>query len=229
MQQITRSIEPETMFSHDKAVFMLGEELKQPLITIKALAESTENTAIQLEAKRALRSIDNLLYYQQVARKQQSLQFTTVHVGDALTDVSHRLQPLSLERGCETEIKIQSGIAPVYADPTALRLAIESLWQAMIAMTQRPSPLNWHMYKSNNAIRLTVINSSLDLSRVHFSRQNLGNFTKQPYSGIAGPATDLLTSNGIFTLLGGQLTKVRKDGLPGLAISLPISKQLSLV
>lgn len=229
MQHITRSIEPETMFSHEKAVFMLGEELKQPLIAIKVLAENSENVAIQLEAKRALRSIDNLLYYQQLSRRQQSLQFTTVHVGDAFTDVSHYLQPLSLERGCETEIKIQSGVGPVYADPTALRLAIESLWQAVITMTQKPSPLNWHMYKSNNSVRLIVINSSLDLTKVRFSSQSVRNFTKQPYSGIAGPATDLLTSNGIFTMLGGQLTKVRKDGLPGLAISLPISKQLSFV
>ena len=230
MQQISRSIEPESMFSEDKVVFMLGEELKQPLIAIKSLAENTENTAIQLEAQRALRSIDNLLYYQQVARKQQSLNFTTVHVGEAFTDVARNLRPLSLERGCETEITIQSGIAPVYADPTALRLGIESLWQAIIAMTSKPSPLNWNMYRNDKLVRIVVINASLDLAKVHFRKETPRHiFSKQPFSSIAGPATDLLTSHGIVTMLGGKVSKVRREGMSGIAITLPISNQLALV
>ncbi len=228
MQQIQRSIEPETKFDDSKLLFMLGEELKKPLTTIKALAEGSGDNAVQLEARKALRTVDNVLYYQQIATKQIALQLTTVHAGSALTNVSHNLMPLSLEKGCETEIHIQPGITTVHADPRVLQSSIECLWQAILGMTNKPSPLTWQVYRSSNSIKLTVVNSSLDMSKVKLNSSTAGKAI-QPFKGISGPATDLITAQSLLNSMGAKLSKVRKDGLQGLSITMQTSTQLALV
>lgn len=230
MQKIQRSIEPELFYDESRLLVMLGEELKKPLTAIKALAEQSEHTSIQLEARKALRSVDNLLYFQQVSSRQTRLAFTTVHVGNTLAGVAHEMRPLSLEKGCETELAIQPGLAPVHADPHALRFGLESLWQAMIGMTSKPSPLNWHVYRSPKGIRIVLVNPSINTEHVRFSQAaSAAGKAKQPFKGIAGPATDLLTAQNIFTLLGTKLTKVTKDGQHGFSLTLPVSTQLALV
>lgn len=229
MQQILRSIEPSAVVDNDALLFMLGEELKRPLTTIKALAEQTDNRSIQLEARKALRSVDNMLYFQQIATNQQQLKFTTVHVGNTLTQVAYDMRPLTIEKGCTTHIQIQPGMTPVHADPVALRTGIESLWQAMIGMTSKPSSVNWQIYKSRHGIRLSVFNDSIDLTSVQLSKKNAGGKVRQPFQGIAGPATDLITAQGLFDLIGSKVTKVYKDGQHGLAITLKQSTQLALV
>jgi K+-sensing histidine kinase KdpD len=216
-------------FDEDNLVFMMGEELKKPLTAIQALAESnSESQTIRLEARRALRTIDNVLLYQQLAADQLSMQFSPVHIGSTLTNVARDLQPLSIERGCETEVFIQSGIATVDSDPRVLKSGIESLWQAVLGMTERPSPLVWKVYRAPQGIRIAVINNSVDLSKVHLSKINKTK-SKQPFAGIAGPGTDLVAARGIFDLLGSNISKIHKEGQHGLAVTLPISKQLALM
>lgn len=230
MQQVHRQVQPEGQFDEEALIYMLGEELKKPLTTIKALSESSENQAIVQESRRALRTIDNILYYQQIYRKQEQLQFTTVHAGNTLKQVEYALRPLSLERGCETEIHVQGGLAPIYADPAALKHGLESLWQAVLGMTSRPSSLNWHVYRLENSIRIMVVNSGLQLDKVVLTeRAGRAGKSRQPFAGLAGPSTDLLAAQGIFSLLGGKLAKAQKQGEQGLAISLPISTQLAFV
>jgi hypothetical protein len=211
---------------------MMGEELKKPLTAIKLLAENNaENlSAISLEARRALRTVDNILLYQQLASDQTSLILEPVHVGNTLTQVAHELSPLSIEFGCETEVFIQSGMSTVDVDSAVLRSGIESLWQAVLGMAERPSPVSWHVYRTPQGIRIAVTNNSLDLKKVSLSaRQALSGQSRQPFAGIAGPATDLLTARGLFTLLGSTLTKVTREGQQGLAVTFRPSAQLALV
>lgn len=218
-------------FDEGNLIFMLGEELKKPLTAIKALAENNSGkTAISLEARKALRTIDNVLLYQQLSSDQLALELTPVHIGNTLTKVATDLEPLSIERGCETEIYIQSGISAVDVNMQVLQSGLESLWQAVLGMTERPSPLNWHVYRAGNGIRVVVTNNSIDLSKVTLSsaQSSVGN-SRQPMAGIAGPATDLLTARSMFELIGGNLSKMHKDGNSGLGITLPISPQLALV
>lgn len=234
MQNQQAPVKENAGFNEDNLVFMLGEELKKPLTAIKALAENTKNPqdtkAITHEARRALRTIDNVLLYQQFTQNQLALELAPVHVGSTLAQVAAELEPLSIERGCETEVHIQSGIKTADVDSQALRSGIESLWQAVLGMTQRPSPLNWHVYQAKNGIRIAVTNNSLDLSKVSFGRgqQSVG-LSRQPYAGISGPATDLITACGMFDLLGSGVSKVRKEGSSGLAVTLQPSAQLALV
>jgi hypothetical protein len=230
-RQVSPEIGHNGQFTEHKLVFMMGEELKKPLTAIKLLAENSAGlNAIGIEARKALRTVDNMLLYQQFSSEQVALVLEPVHVGSALSIVAQEMRALSIEFGCETEVFIQSGMATADVDGSVLRSGIESLWQAVLGMTERPSPLSWHVYRTAKGIRLVVVNNSLDLSKVNLSRSSThaGN-SRQPFAGIAGPATDLVTAKGLFTLIGSQLTKVTKEGQQGLAVTLRPSAQLALI
>jgi hypothetical protein len=230
-RQISPEIGHNRQVTEHKLVFMMGEELKKPLTAIKLLAEnSSDSHAIGLEARRALRTIDNLLIYQQLSSNQTKLELEPIHIGSTLTDVAHDLKSLSTEFGCETEVFIQSGISTVDVDGSVLRSGIESLWQAVLGMTERPSPLSWHVYRTSQGIRIAVVNNSLDLSKVNLGKSGMNaGKSRQPYAGIAGPATDLVTARGLFNLVGSRVSKVNRQGQQGLAVTLRPSAQLMLV
>jgi light-regulated signal transduction histidine kinase (bacteriophytochrome) len=222
----------EKRFAGHELVFMMGEELKKPLTVIKALSE-TDNSAhrtIGLEAQKALRTIDNVLTYQRLEAQQQQLNLEPVHVGSTLTNVVHNLSPLSLERGCETEVFIQSSIAPVDAESAALRSGLESLWQAVLGMTSRPSPMTWRVKRTSKGIQISVVNNSLDLSKVVLTKSaGISGHSRQPFSGVAHPATDLVTAVGLFDLIGGTVRKTLQKGEAGFSVTLPTSAQLAFV
>lgn len=217
-------------FDGRELVFMLGEELKKPLTNIKLISEGQAGSEIiSLEARKALRTIDNVLLYQSLASDQLALKLEPIHVGSTITSVANSLQPLSMQFGCETEIFIQSGINTVDTDKKVLKSGLESLWQALLGMTEKPSTLTWNVQKSSKGIRVMLINNSVDLSKVSFSKiDKLAGTSRQPLSGIAGPATDLMTAYGLFNSLGAKLTKVRLQGKQGLAVTLKPSQQLLL-
>ena len=217
-------------FAEHELMFMMGEELKKPLTAIKALAEnSSQHKTIHAEARRALRTIDNMLLYQRLSADQLTLELEPVHVGSTLVQLAEELRPLSLEFGCETEVYIQSGISAVDADIATLKSSLESLWQAVLGMTSRPSPLSWYVNKQHNGIRVVLVNNSIDVSKISMTSSRKAGVSMQPYAGIAGPATDLVTAHGLFDILGTKLTKVKKGTSAGFAVTLPISPQLVLV
>lgn len=230
-RQISPEIGQSRQFSEHNLVFMMGEELKKPLTAIKLLAENNANlSTISLEARRALRTVDNVLLYQQISTEQVSLLLEPIHLGSTITQVAHDLKPLSIEFGCETEVFIQPGMTTVDVDNSVLRSGIESLWQAVLGMAERPSPLTWHVYRTKQGIRVAVINNSMDLKKVSLSyRQSSAGKSRQPFAGIAGPATDLMTARALFMLLGSPLTKISKEGHYGLAVTFKPSAQLALV
>jgi light-regulated signal transduction histidine kinase (bacteriophytochrome) len=230
-RQVSPEIGQYRQFTEHNLVFMMGEELKKPLTAIKLLAENNANlSTISLEARRALRTVDNILLYQQLSTDQVALQFEPVHLGSAITQVAHDLSPLSIEFGCETEVFIQPGMTTVDVDSTVLRSGIESLWQAVLGMAERPSPLTWHVNRTQKGIRIAVVNNSMDLKKVSLSipKSTTGQ-SRQPFAGIAGPATDLMTAKGLFMLIGSPLTKITKDGSSGFAVTFRPSAQLALV
>jgi hypothetical protein len=97
-------------------------------------------------------------------------------------------------------------------------------------MTEKPSPVSWHVYRTAQGIRVAVVNNSLDMKKVSLStKRTSAGKSKQPIAGIAGPATDLMTAKVLFTLLGSTLTKITKEGQQGLAVTFRPSAQLALV
>jgi hypothetical protein len=230
-RQISPDIGQNRHVTEHKLVFMMGEELKKPLTAIKLLSENnSDGSKINLEAQKALRTVDNILLFQQASENQLSLVSEPVHVGSTITEVAHSLKPLSVEFGCDTEVFIQHGISTVDVDKNILKSGIESLWQAVLSMTERPSPLVCHVYKTKQGIKLALVNNSIDLSKVTLSSGvSKAGVSRQPFAGIAGPATDLVTAKGLFELLGSEISKVTKNGVKGLAVTFKPSMQLELI
>lgn len=217
-------------FSEHDLVFMMGEELKKPLTVIKALADTkSDDETISIEARRALRTIDNILLYQRIAKDQMSLALEPVHLGSALIDVVESLRPLSMAFGCETEVFIQSGTMPVDADRSVLTAGIESLWQAVLGLTKSPSAVSWQLQRKSNGARLIVTNATLDISKIALNRHTQAGKSRQPFSGHAGPATDLLTAQALFHTLGARLSKYHTDSASGFTVTLKNNPQLALV
>lgn len=230
-RQVNPNIGQNARVAEHKLVFMMGEELKKPLTAIKFLSENNPDAkVINIEAQKALRTVDNVLLYQQLSQDQQSLIPEPVHMGSTVVEVASSLRELSIEFGCETEIFIQRGISTVDVDRNVLRSGVESLWQAVLLMTGKPSPVVCHVYKTSRGIKIALVNNSLDLDKVVLSKsgQSAG-ISKQPFAGISGSATDLITAKGLFGLLGSEMTKVTKNGVKGLAVTFKPSAQLELV
>jgi hypothetical protein len=224
--------QPIARFDEHELVFLLGEELKKPLTVIQALSEADQTAIrhdISIEARRALRTIDTVLLYQRILKNQQALRFEPVHMGSTLQDVSAALRPLSLEFGCESEIHVQHATVPVDADRAVLHAAIASLWQAVLGLTKKSSPVYWHITRKGGRVRLVVTNSTIDTTKISLSQKRATGKSRQPLAGLAGPATDLLAAQGLFESMGGLLKTYRAGEQSGFSVSLQSNTQLAFL
>ncbi len=211
-------------------LLLLGEELKQPLVAIAQLAElqAEKGTAVHAHAQKALKTIDNMLLYQRIHTGQTALQLEPVHVGSTIQEVMHTMEPIMRAAGCRTEIVIQHGLRPVDVDRRLFSSALQSLWQAFLGTVQTENAeIICKASKTPRGIRVSLHSTAAVIGDVRFARPNSA--STQPLSGVAGPATDLLTAHNMFTLLGSELTKSFSSTTTGIGVTLPISAQLQMV
>lgn len=209
-------------------LFLLGEEIKQPLIAISQLSELKDSgSSINAHAKEALRTIDNILLYQRVSSGQTALKLEPVHVGSTIRDVSEVMEPLMRTAGCRTEVRIQHSLSPVDVDRQVLNGALQGLWQALMSTMTDPSEIVCRAHRTKGGIRLSLTSLKADVTNLSFKRANVKSF--QPMSAVAGPVTDLLAAHGMFELLGSSLTKTEGKTFSGFGVTLKISQQLQIV
>ncbi len=221
---------PSGVTDHGRDMLMLlGEELKQPLVSIAQLAELSDSDNHQLlsHARQALNTIDNMLLYQRLQSGQTQLQLEPVHVGNAMHDIAHKMEPIMKSAGCRTEVIVQHGLSTVHADKKVLMSALQSLWQVFIDRLDESSEVVCHAHRIRTGIRLSLYSNGVNIDNVHLARVNT--LSVQPHNGLAGPATDLLTAQGMFELLGAQLTKSTRHHASGFGVTLPVSLQLQMV
>ena len=210
-------------------LLLLGEELKQPLVAIKQLAElDMAGTAeVRAYAQQALRTIDNVLLYQKVHTGQTSLILEPVHVGSTIQEVAHAMSPSMKLAGCRTELRIQHGLHPVDVDRQLLASGLQSLWQALLGTVHQPSVIVCQARRTTRGIRVSLHSTDAELDELHLAKPNTK--SSQPIAGFAGPATDLLTAKGMFELLGAELKKSTGVYRAGLGATFQVSKQLQMV
>ncbi len=202
---------------------LLGEELKQPLVAIAQMAELDESEEIQMQAKRALRTIDNVLLHRRIQTGQTMLQLEPVHVGSTMQAVQQEMKPLLKQQGCRTELHIRSGLQPVDVDRRVLHGMLQSLWQAFGSAIVDEDTINCSARKTKAGIRVTLTSDSADLKAVHFSKANV--YSSQPLTAFAGPAADFLTAKELANILGVRISKTANS----IGMTLPVSKQLQMV
>lgn len=221
---------PSGVVDHGRDMLMLlGEELKQPLVSIAQLAElnNSDNQLLLSHAKQALNTIDSMLLYQRLQSGQTQLQLEPVHIGNTMHDVAHKMAPLMKAAGCRTEVIIQHGLSTVHADKRVLMSALQSLWQVFIERLDESSEMVCHAHNGKSGIRLSLYSNGVNIDDVHLARVNT--LSVQPHSGLAGPAADLLTAQGMFELLGAQLTKSTRRQVSGFGVTLKVSQQLQMM
>jgi signal transduction histidine kinase len=225
-----KRVQPTAFSDRSKdLLLLLGEELKQPLIAIAQLAElegggKTETNAY---ARQALQTIDNMLLYQRFSSGQLELQLEPVHVGAAMQEVVHKMQPLAQALGCHISIDIAHGLQPVDVDRRLFTSALLSLWQAFLATTPSDAQIVCRAKKSTKGVYVSLQSASADLVDIHLRRPNFD--STQPLKGVAGASADLLTAQAMFLLLGTDVGKTRTKTTSGLGLTLLPSRQLQMV
>ncbi len=218
-------------FSLDKnrhALLLLGEELKMPLVSILQVAELTNADAtIGAHASKALKTIDNMLLYQRIHSGQTALRLEPVHIGSTIQEVAHGIEPLMRAAGCRTELHIQHGLSTVDADRRLLSAALYSLWQAFIDAVDSGGDIVCRANRTKQGIRVSLQSASVLLDNLRLSHMRTD--SSQPITALAGASTDLYTAREMFVLLGGRLNKTTGATRTGLGVTLPVSRQLSLV
>jgi len=209
-------------------LFLLGEEIKQPLIAISQISELEGfDESINAQTKRALRTIDNILLYGRVHSGQVALQLEPVHVGSTIREVSEAMEPIMRASGCHTDIRIQKSLSAVDVDRRVLRAALQGMWQTILGNVSAPTDIVCKAQKTQDGIRLSLTSKNAQLDNLSLSQVNTE--SSQPVSAIAGSAADLLTSQGMFELLGAKLSKATGRKRAGLGVTLKVSKQLQIL
>ena len=216
--------------NHRELLLLVGEQLKQPLVTIAHLTELQEtasNREIRAYAQQALATIDAILLYQHISSGQQALSLEPVHVGSAIHDVAHSMQSAHDVTGSEIEIIIQHGLSPVTTDRRVFASALQSLWQAVLSSLSKPDTITCYAHKTPKGIRLALRSASTGIHSLDIAKMNTS--SSQPINGIAGPSTDFLTARAMFSLLDTSITKSTSKAMTGLGVTLSPSQQLSIV
>jgi hypothetical protein len=198
------------------------------LIAISQLSELENNGAsINIYAKKALRTIDNILLFNSFYSGQTTLKLEPMHVGSTIAEVAHDMEPLMLDSGCRTEIRIQRSLSLVDVDKRVLKSALQSLWQALLGTVQEHSEVFCSAQKTKNGVRISLTSINAVAEPLNFKKANPK--SSQPITAVAGPATDLLAAHGMFELLGAVLKKTEIQGLSGFGVTLKKSQQLQML
>lgn len=213
---------------NDDLLALLGEELKNPLVAIAQLTElGSKDPRIMAHTKKALNTIDNVLLYKRFAAGQLAMNLEPVHVGSAINDVLRTVAPQMEMSGCHSEVIIQHSLQPVDVDRRLLQSALLSLWQAFASTIRNSSDIVCTAHNAHDGVRLSVLSASASIDELTLAQTN--DASTQPVTGVAGPATDLMTANGMFRLAGTKITKSRRKNMTGLGVTLQVSRQLHLV
>jgi len=218
---------------HDARIaHMLGSELKQQLLDLRAQIYAGASTvALDASVQRSLRSIENILLAQQAARGQLELRLQPVHIGASLQHVLYAIHDLSRQYDCEMTVTVLGRVAAVDVDRQVLQAALESLTQAVLSLTRRPSPIHWQIERDSKGqrVRMSVLNAHIKLTNIHFEQAASQFRTEQSFKAVAGPASDLRAAHQLFKCLGGDLRTTRRHGTAGMTVSLRATPQLALL
>ena len=230
---IENRIQDVNAVMHDDAaarrlLFLLSEELKQPLVSIAQIAELEDGGAmIHAYAQKALRTIDSVLLYHGLSSGQISMKLEPVHVGGTAQAVAEVMGPLMRAQACTAELDIQSSLQTADIDRKLLLSALQSLWQAVLGSLDSPSRIVCRVQKISKGVRLSVLSPAAQLDNLRLREHS--KFSSQPITALAGSSADLLTASSMFELAGARVTKTASKDMKGLGVTLRLSKQLQLV
>jgi hypothetical protein len=217
----------------------VAEQLKLPLLQLARGAELNGLAAepvltwlsLQASANAALAMVDNYLFGLEVVENQLSLMVEPVSMPMVLNEVAHELTPLAREYKIELELVSSGKLTPVMANRLAIRTVLLSLGQALVsapATVQRPV-LRLVACRQSDGVATGVF-GDVDLSAqaLRQARQLYGRST-QPLTQLGSSAAGIFVADTILGAMAAPLKARRYQHQAGLAVTLPLSRQLELV
>lgn len=157
-----------------------------------------------------------------------------VAVSSLFYDTVQQLTPLAKQYGVELRLDDLTRMQPVVGDAQILRAALISLGQIFVlaaAENDTPVPVRFAAHRSRYGIVAGIYTPASELSVDAFRRaKKLYAATSQPLSRlVSGPATGVFVADTLLHSLSAKLHVARYRHLTGLAVTLPMCKQLQLV
>lgn len=228
----------------DRLLRAVAQELKLPLLHILQEAElsiiKNEDSVvgyekIEISAEMALKLVDSYLLSTQLSVGQQSLKLEPVSISATLYDTAHDLEKLSKLYGCNLELNIQGKPSPVMADKRALKSALTSLGYAYIE-AQRSLDKSANIQLSahramSGGITTGIFSSDITINSQDFRQaRNLYGFARQPlHSFSSSSGASIFVAGSILQAMASRLRVAQHAKMPGLAVTLFTSRQLSLI
>lgn len=225
-------LETNTLLNDRQFLRMLSEEVKSHITTVRFMVEAnTPGSDIDVELQRTLRTIEHTQLLWDIIANPTQLSLGPVHVGSTLFNVSEAMRPLARKRGSTAHISIQHGTHAVDADARVIAGGLACLWQAILDYLPAPqADMHWQVRNTAKGVQVRVVTAGLDLRSVaRRSSVMRAGTSRQPFSSVAGPATDLVTAYGLLETLGAQIRQTTSQAGKGLTFTLRASQQLSLV
>ena len=215
----------EPLFSSKEGLFLLAEELKQPLTAIAQSAEINHDAVITRQARQALQTIDGILIGEQIAHGQRHLTLQPLHVGSVMTDVSRDMQSTIQDRHVRAQLQLKRGLSLIDADRTVLQHLLKSIWGVMLAMTDKASEpeIAFSAKQTRFGVRISLKSPSVDLSGLQVSHFKAD--STQPLRQLAGSGADMLVALQLNSLLRSKMTLSKHS----ISVTLAPSTQLALV
>lgn len=214
----------------------LAEELKLPFLQIARQAELRDPgalTSISHIADMSLRLLEG--YTANLGHvNQSSLQIEPVAVSSVLYDTAHVLNPFARQYNCDIELHIAGKYGPVLADKDILRTALTLLGYNMIGAS--PTEKGRHrlilaVHRSQKGLVTGFYDSEKKIHKDALRRgKALAGTARQTLpAALSNSGAGLYIANSLLEMISPALRIARHQKLFGLATTLPLSKQLSLV
>ena len=226
----------------------LSEDLALPLVQIKTSLELLQDASFAkktikdqaanmgLSTQAGLQLIDAYRLALQ-AQDEQSLPLMPVSVAGILQDIAHDLTPYAKQYDTDLRVDVVGRLTPVLAHKPSLIAALQVLSSSMIraqaaqSKQKRYSLLLGAHRAQDNGIAAGVFSNVEGLSdRTLRTARSLAGRARQPLPAMpVGSASGILVADMLCAAMWQPLRSAAHRNLHGLAMVVPVSKQLQFV
>lgn len=225
----------------------LSDDLALPLLQIRSglevleqsnYAKKTARTQSRLMAMSADSGLQLAEAYRLVLQINQlgELPLEPVAIGSVLEEVAHRLSPYAWEYSTVLEVDVQGKLTPILAHPPSLEAALQALSNSLMRaqagqVNNKQHRLILGAHRSGSGISAGVFTDAQGVSdkTLRAARALVGK-ARQPLPSLpAGAASGVLIADILCGAMWQPLRAAAHRNMPGLAVNVPVSKQLQFV
>lgn len=226
-------------FDHAKAFLLVVEQLKSPLTYIarqSEIAQSAQDiTNIRRTAEANLALLDSLIIAMQMYAQQTDTSLRPVMLNSVLYDVAQVLDGYAKQMNCRFELIMSKNQHPILSNGPGLMLAMVNLGyefisaQTLAAESTPTVTLATHNNRQSAVAGLYAKGAGISTGALRKARQLYAVGT-QPFPAFSvGNGAGIYLADALLATLSTGLRASRHHKQPGLATTLPMVPQLTIV